>query len=340
MKPEGEEIVTRRWTSLELLLLALFGLLLLNLADSTARYLSTYYLGTAYPLGTVVKPLVLAGAVILAVLFAIQARREISGKLLTRRSLGAVAFLATATGILFLDTKALLFLGLSIPYVLTDASWFILYALALVAFPLFLAVRVRRSYGWALAAVFLLLAAGFSTKLLDHLYFWVQSVGGFALPYGVVLVGMFGPSLTIAAAGFVVLAREVRRGSIAIPSGAFWGLLAIPAVFLVPPAIQAFGTSLPNLILRGWTFWSLGYVGYSWYTPSLFAAAFATYVFLLVRLRSRNPVRRLLFFALLTFPLSGIFVLFLDYSSIPGNLLSMMGAAVALDLLAARREAA
>ncbi len=328
----------RRWSSLEMAVLALFGLLLLNLADSTARYSATYYLATSYPLGTVVKPFVLAGTVTLATLFAIWARDRASGNILTCRILEATVCIAVATGILFLDTKVLTSLGLSLPCVLMDALWFALYALGLVALPLIFAVRVRNQYGWTIPAIFLLLAIGFFTKLLEHLYFWVQSVSSLTFPYITVLVGMFGPPSVIAAAGFVALGTELRKRRITIPSGAFWALLVIPLAPLVPAAVQALGTPLPNLILRGWTFWSLGYTGYSWYTPSLFVAAFATYVFLLVRRRSRHPARRLLFLALLTFPLNGIFVLFLDYSSIPGNLLSLVAAALALDMLAVRRR--
>lgn len=331
--------MARRWGRLELALLGLGVLLLVNLADSTARYLATYYLAEPYPLGGAVRPLVFAGAVLLAGAFGLWARSEASGRVLSPRSLEGVAFLAAATGLLYLDVKVLAALGVPVPYAVADAAWFALYALALVAFPVFLALRLRRPFGWAVAGIFLLLAAGFLAKLLEHLYFWVQNVSPAALPYGLVLVGMFGPGIAVASAGFLALAVTLRRGPIAVPSRAFVGVLAVPLLPLIPATMQALGASLPNLILRGWIFWSLGYVGYGWFTPSLFAAAFAAYLFLLVRHRAKTFPRRLLFLALLVFPLSGVFVLFLDYSSIPGNLLALAAAALALDRLAPRGEA-
>lgn len=329
----------QRWSFPEFILLAFFGLLLLFLADATARYLSSYYLGTTYPLGTVLRPMVFGGAVALAVLLAVKAREETTGRVLTSRAAEAVALGAAAAGILFLDLRTLALMGIALPYAVTDALWFTLYGLALVALPLFLARRIRRTYGWTPALVLVLIAVGFFLALLQPIYFWVQNIADVALPYGVVLVGMFGPLVALSGSGFAALAVEIRRRPVGVPSAGLWGLLAIPAVLFVPPAIQSLATPLPNLILRGWTFWTLGFVGYGWYTSSLLAAAFAVYLFLLARNRSREPAQRLLSLAILTFPLSGIFVLFLDYSAIPGILVSLLAAGLALDHLAAGRDA-
>ncbi len=323
----------RRSLRLQLALVALFGLLTFNLADSTARYLASYYLATSYPLGTVAKPIVLLGATTLLGLFALWAREEACGVILGVRTLEGVVVLSLATGILFVDMKVLAALGVALPHVITDASWFALYATALVAFPVFLAIRVGRHIGWTAAVVPLLLAGAFLTKLLDHLYLWVQSVFGTALPYPLAFVGMFGPAVGMSAAGLTALGVHLRHNPIRIPSRGLLGLLAVPLLPAVPAMIQALLSPLPSLIVRGWAFWSLGYAGYGWYTPSVLAAGLGAYLFLLSRLRSRGEPGRLLFWAVLIFPLSGIFVLFLDYSSIPGNLLGITAAAVALDVM-------
>ncbi|MFQ6012172.1 MAG: hypothetical protein ACE5LS_00790 [Thermoplasmata archaeon] len=328
----------RRARSLELTLLAFVGLLLFYLADSTARYLAVYYWAAPYPLGTVARPIVLLGAVILATVFAFQARRRASGTILSPRALGGVAFLSVAVGLLYLDTKVLPLLGIPLPYGTLDASWFLLYALALVVYPAFLAARVYARYGAAVALLPVMLAVGFGANLLSHLYFWLQNVAGVALPYTVVLVGTFAPSVAMPATALLALGLSVRRVPVPLRVRSCLALLAVPLVLLVPAALHTMGAVLPNLILRGWIFWTLGYAGYGWLTPGLFAMAFGVYVLLLLRHRSPDPARRLLFLALLAFPLSGVFVFFLDYSAIPGNLLAITAGALALDVLASRRE--
>ncbi len=320
---------------LQFVLLALFAVLVLGLADATARYFAVYYTGETYPLGTVVRPAVFLGATVLLVAFALIARRYLGADRQGLRLANASAVLGVLTGVLFVDGKVLGILGVPLPSGFSDAMWFVLFGAALVAIPLVLAVRIRSRFDWGLAIVPVLLATGFLAKLLDPLYFWLQN-GGIRPPYGVVLVGMFAPTIAIPAAGFLALALDLRRNPVLVPSRPFWLLTAVPASFLVPVAAQVFGSSLPNLIMRGWTFWTLGYVGYGWVTPSLFVAAAVAYGVLLLRLRSRDPDRRLLFLALLTFPLSGVFVFFLDYSSIPGALLSVLAAAFALESLSSK----
>lgn len=328
----------RSASPLRLTLHAFILLLLLYIADSTARYLAAYYWAVPYPLGTAFRPFVLLGVVVLTTVFTLGARQRASGIILSSRTLAGVAFLAIAVGLLYVDTTVFSLLGVSLPYGAIDASWFLLYALGLVVYPILLAVRVRRSYGFTVAVLPLLLAIGFGANLLSHLYFWVQNVISLILPYGTVLVGMFAPSVAITAAAVLALGVSLRGAPTPLRIRSRLALLAFPIVVLVPATLQALGATMPVLIVRGWIFWTLGYAGYGWLTPSLFALAFAAYVVLLVRHRSSDPARRLLFFALLAFPFSGVFVFFLDYSAIPGNLLAITGGALALDLLASPGE--
>lgn len=109
-----------------------------------------------------------------------------------------------------------------------------------------------------LSLVFLIVGFAFLAKPLEELYFWGQTYFSLALPYPVVVIGMFGPLLLMAFALFSSLIVIVQKFKIRIQNFSILFspyFLAVCDALALPAVLVVANRSLGNLIIIAVVYW-------------------------------------------------------------------------------------
>jgi len=335
----------QEWRSIDVLLLAAgLGLAaaVANVADSVARLFSFYVLEARYPLGVELKGVFAAVQLFCAFWFlwaSAPLRRGLP--LATRGRSWEVQpiLLGLVAALVVFEVGG--FGALADPYGLV-AGFFWSAAFVAIAYLLWdLRSVLRHRWGrltlWS-ELLLLALALVYLTGGLEFFYYWTQTLFGVVLPVWMVRVSLYAPHvLAVFALGLLwwwARERAVRAGS----RPAWRDLLVsglVGAALLVPPLLVLAGHQLPEIVIRAFVLYSLGYSSYGWPSASLLLAAVPLYVDTIAALapgRGGRTPSMLWWLGVASLPWNGVMVLAFGYTSIPGTILAvdavLLGAAM------------
>jgi len=311
----------------------LFGLA--NFIDTSFRLIYTYMLSGSYPLGTDLKPLLFLLQATCLILFIYHTAVHNKSSVPVG-SLGSLLKLQLFVAFTIISLFFLYELGIPARYGViyyAEAVWLLSFILGsvFVCFWFFSKLFKEPSYR-SFSVVFLLVGLGFVSRVISEVYFWPQTFLNLSLPSEVDLGSRLSTTLLVLFALFYTLALLwYRRTSEKTPAS----ILKRPQVyvvllaFLLPLFMNSYKEGLFSLIVRTTVYWGLSYSGQDWYFSSLYLAALAAYVFVIVDLAKRldhSLGSSLILLSVMAFPWSGITVYDpVGYSSIPGNLLALSG---------------
>jgi len=314
-----------------------------NLLDTSTRLFFFYASIGSYPLSTYLKPIFFLSQAALFIYFVKELRfshkwASLGGNLRSLLDFQLVVVIASL--LLYVDIVLADVVGISLPAIYIGLIWYLLYMIGLGVSGFYFSFTLFKTRNFKIFSIVLFtIGMAFLAKPMENLYFWAQTHLNYALPYFVVLYGMFAPHLLMAFTLFIAFAIVYLRAK----KGNNWSsvlrnskLYIASAAILLPVFLNQFKEGLPDTIIRALVSWGLGYVGFDWYSVSLYLLAFVVYIYLIVYLASHldnSLASKLILFGLISFPWNGIIVLFLGYSSLPGNLISLDSAVLGLLLL-------
>lgn len=189
------------------------------------------------------------------------------------------------------------------------------------------------------------LALVYVTRSLEFFYFWTQTLFDFAQPVSVAYLSLYGPHvLGVFALGLLwwwSRTRAVREGRRPLWRDLLVGSLLALAL-LTPPILVVTGHKLPEIVIRAFAFYTLGYSGYQWPSASLFLAAIPLYGDAIATLwpgRNARASQWLWWVGVASFPWNGTTALLLGYTSIPGSIVSLDAVLLGTGVKAAANQA-
>jgi hypothetical protein len=285
-------------------------------------------LSLVYPPGTSLKPLffVLQSFCLMGFLFQMTSRNKHSAKpgfwgLLYLH----LAVLATTVILFFVYVAIDLGKYGIIRY--TDSIWIVCYVVGLsVTCFWFFSKLLREPRFRTFSIVFLFIGLAFFIHFLNIIYLWPQWLFGYPLPSDFERVTRYSPPIFMGLALFYTWIRLSIRRNVAVSLASFFKFFVVIMTLLLPYIWNSYRRGLINLIINATINAGLEYYGYSWYSVSLYLAAFVTYIFLVKRLSKsldQTIASYLILLGVLSFPWNGLTLLDRGYSSIPGNILSI-----------------
>lgn len=247
--------------------------------------------------------------------------------------------LAVATLLLYVDFLFVIVFGVTSLLTYIELALYFCYLLALTGTSFWFALKLSRNERWKWGSVvFAMIGLAFGMAFLERMFFWSQNHLYLVLPGEIALIGMYGPHIfmflaAISAVFMVVLRGSAKKGSRIHKPLLF---LFVPA-FVLPVFWSVYKEGLINFVLMGIFDWNLGYVGYEWISVSLYLMMMVSYFLVLRSLSQRlisSVASALILVGAASFPFNGITVLSSNYSSIPGNMVSLNSIILGCSLLA------
>jgi hypothetical protein len=204
------------------------------------------------------------------------------------------------------------------------------------------ALKLSKNEKWKwVSIVFVMIGLAFGMAFSERMFFWSQNYLNLVFPEAVALMGMYAPHvfmfLAVISAVFVLVLQDSAKNASRIHKPLLF--LFIPA-FVFPVFWNAYKDGLINFVLRAFFYWGFGYVGYEWYSVSLYLMIIVSYFLVLRSLSQRltsSVASALILLGVASFPFNGVMLLFLNYSSIPGNMVSFNSIILGKSLLASER---
>jgi hypothetical protein len=327
------------FTSPVLFVLISFAAGLLNFVDTCVRLVYEHY-----PLNVSLKPLFFFVQAFSLILLLINGIRMSDGQNSDQKLSSFLAvqlILAVVTVLLYIDFLLAIIVGMLSSLTYLELALNFTYLAALTGTSFWFALRLSRNEKWKLASiVFVMIGLAFAMVFLERMFFWSQKYLNLVFPGEIALVGMYAPHIFMFLAGisavFVLVLQNSAKNVSRIHKPLF---LFIPA-FVFPVFWHAYKDGLINFVLRAIFYWSFGYVGYEWYSASIYLMIIVSYFLVLRGLSQRltpSVASALILMGAASFPFNGITLLFLNYSSIPGNMVSFNSIIMGSSLLTSER---
>lgn len=320
---------------------------LMNFVDTSVRLLYIYMLHTSYPLSIYLKPVFLivqAFSLLLLLATALRMPKEQISFQKLYSFLAVQLILAVLVLLLYIDFLFVAVVGLSSSLIYIELALNLSYLVVLTGTCLWFALWLLRNDKWKwVSIVFVMIGLAFGTFFLERMFFWSQNYTSLALPGKIAEIGMYGPHVFMFLAGILAVLILFLKTSTRNASGVSKPLLLlfIPAFFL-PFFWKAYKDGLINFVLMGFIYWSFGYVGAEWYSissVSLYLVTITSYFLVLKGLSQQltsSVASALIILGVASLPFNGITLFYLNYSSIPGNLVSLNSIIMGASLLSSR----
>jgi len=319
---------------------------LVNFVDTSARLLYFYMLHTSYPFSVYLKPIfffVQAFSLILLLTSGIRMSKEQISDQKLYSFFAVQLVLAVLVLLLYIDFLFVAIVGLISALVYLTLALNLSYFVALTGTCFWFAVRLLRNEKWKwVSMVFVMIGLAFGAFFLDKMFFWSQNYTSVVLPVEVEWIGMYGPHVFMFLGAMLAVLVLVFRDSAENVS-----YISKPLLFLFIPALlfpvfwSGYKEGLINFVLMAFFNWNFRYVGYEWYSVSLFLMTITSYFLVLRGLSQRlkpSVASALITLGVASFPFNGIALLFLNYSSIVGNMASLNSIILGTSLLSSKRR--
>jgi len=304
---------------------------LTNFVDTSVRLLYSYMFHTAYPLGVYLKPVIFfiqAFSLLLLLRHGMRmSQKRISDEKLFS-FLAVQLILAVVSLLLYVDFLFAAFAKMISARAYLELAFYFNYLAALAGTSFWFAWRLFRHEPWKrLSVIFVMIGLTFSMIFLERMFFWSQNYLNLSFDGNIATISMYAPLgfmflAAVSTVFFFVFRDSTRNTSL---FNRLLSLLLVPA-FIIPFFWRTYKDSLLNFILLALFDWGLGYIGYEWYSVSLYLMIIVSY-FLVLRWLSQRLTpsvgSALILMGVASFPLNGLTLLFLSYSSIPGNMVSL-----------------
>lgn len=319
---------------------------LLNFVDTGFRLVYFYMLHKSYPLGVSLKPVfffIQAFSLILLLTRGLRMSKEQVSDQKLSSFFGVQLILAVITLLLYIDFLFVAIVGMISYRVYLELALSFSYLVALTGTGFWFALRLLRDVKWKWGSiVFVMIGLAFSMVFLERMFFWSQNYLSLVFPGEVAQIGMYGPHvfmfLAVISAVFILVFRNPAKNASRIQKPLLF--LLIPA-FVLPVFWNVYKEGLINFVLMGFFYWSFGYVGYKWFSVSLYFMIIVSYFLVLRSLSQRltfSVASALILIGAASFPFNGIMLLLLNYSSILGNMVSLNSIILGSSLLTSERR--
>jgi hypothetical protein len=319
---------------------------LLNFVDTSVRLVFFYMLHEPYPLNVYLKSIfffIQAFSLILFLSKAIHlAEEQMSDRKLS--SFFAVQLiLAVVALLLYIDFLFVIIAGASSSLGYLELALYLSYLAGLTGTSFWFALRLSRNERWTwISIVFVMIGLAFGMAFLEKMFFWSQNYLNLVFHGAVAQIGMYAPHvlmfLAAISAVFILVLKDSAKNVSQIHKPLLF--LLVPA-FVFPVFWNGYKDGLVNFVLRALFYWGFGYVGYEWYSVSLYLMIIVSF-FLVLRNLSRRLTSSfasaLILLGTASLPFNGIIFLFLNYSSIAGNMISLNSIILGFSLLTSERR--
>jgi len=323
-----------------------FAIGVLNFLDTFARLMYSFMVRMRYPLEVYLKPIFFLVQVVSLIMF-IRSVRFVQQPVVSDRKLSrffaAQVVLTVVVILLYVDFQLSALTGMNAANVFLQFAFYLTYLVALSGTSFWFASELLNGNRWRwLTIVFVLTGLAYITAFLEPMFFWSQNYLGLVFPSQLALVGTYASHIlmflaAMSAIFIIVWQTTAVKNS---PRALVLALLLLVLAFFIPLVWDGYKEGLINFVIRDVFYWGFGYSGLEWYSVSFYLMSIVAYI-ITWRLLSKRSDQTLAFSLIVlgvaSFPWNGVTPLRAGYSSIPGNVISLISIITGASLLKTRR---